>query len=86
MRFHQQAEISLNGARTVLKNCEKKLQAKKLEYEKKLKEVTDVRENVVENLQLLSTNDIAVLKSMKTPPKPIKLMAEALIYIKVLHK
>ena len=70
----------------MLKNCEKKLQAKKLEYEKKLKEVTDVRENVVENLQLLSTNDIAVLKSMKTPPKPIKLMAEALIYIKVLHK
>jgi hypothetical protein len=67
----------------MLKNCEKKLNARKSDYEKKLKEVTAVREHVVENLQLLSTNDIAVLKSMKSPPKPVKLVAEALIYIKV---
>lgn len=79
----QQAEIALNGAKTKLKNCEKKVNLRKSEYEKKLKEVMDVHENATESLQLLSTNDIAVLKSMKSPPRPVKLVAEALVYIKV---
>lgn len=81
-----QAEIAANGAKTVVNNCEKKLNSRKREYENKIKEIQEVRESVTEHLQTLTTNDIAVLKTMKSPPKPVKLVAEALVYIRVSHQ
>lgn len=56
---------------------------RKREYENKIKEIEDIRESVIEHLQMLTTNDVAILKSMKSPPKAVKLVAEALVHIKV---
>lgn len=62
---------------------EKQLAARKKEYEETITRMKEARENVVESLQLLTANDTAVLKAMKSPPKPVKLVAEAIAYIKV---
>lgn len=78
-----QAEILTNGARTVLNNCEKRLNLRKQEYEKKLAEVHAIWENVREILQSLTSADITLLKTVKNPPKPLKLVIEALAFVKV---
>ncbi|XP_065204889.1 dynein axonemal heavy chain 3-like [Planococcus citri] len=78
-----EAEITTNGAKTTLKNCEKKLNSRKQEFEQQVAQIQVVWENVCENLQSLSSTDITLLKTMKNPPKPLKAVVEALAIIKV---
>lgn len=62
---------------------EKQLAARKSEYDERVERAKEAREMVVESLESLTANDTAVLKAMKNPPKPVKLVAEAIAYIKV---
>lgn len=56
---------------------------KKQEYDQKIAEVQNIWENVCESLQSLTSADITLLKTMKNPPRPLKLAVEALALIKV---
>lgn len=53
------------------------------EYEERLDRMKRERDGVVENLRTVTTNDTAILKAMKSPPKPVKLVADALAYVLV---